>query len=142
MQKLGIDRNVAQTLMENGRGDLLDRAMRLSGIEAGRTQGLLDVETLRQQQEIAKDSAKRQRNAQLASLAGTVAGSFAGGPGIGGAIGGQIGGQLGGAAAGGAPSGGFDLSGLLTMLALRGQGGNATSSKLASSGQTLQKPIF
>jgi hypothetical protein len=118
LQRLGIDEATANVLLETGRSDILDRAFKLAGIEAGRTQGLLDIEQLRQTQEIAREQAKQAGKAQLlstiGSLAGAGLGAFAGPAGP--LIGSQLGGQLGGFAGGGqAP----DLSSALTLLALR-----------------------
>lgn len=123
LQRLGIDRETAQVLLETGRSDILDRAFKLAGIEAGRTQGLLNVEQLRQQQEVARDQAKRARRGAIAGTLGTLAGAglgaVAGGP-LGAFVGSQLGGGLGGLAGGGTQP--LDLSGLLTLAALRGRG--------------------
>lgn len=118
LTRLGIDRNTARVLLETGRGDILDKAFKLAGIEAGRTQGLLDIEKLRQTQEAAKEAASQARLGQVlsgvGSLAGTGIGFLAGGGPIGALAGSQIGGQVGGfAGGGGAP----DLSGILALLA-------------------------
>ena len=119
LQKLGIDRETAQVLLENGRSDILDRATTLAGIESGRTQGLLDVEQLRQGQRIAQDKASQARKGALLSTVGTIGGSLFGPAGA--AIGGQIGSLAGG---GNQP---LDLSGLLTQMALRrGQGASSS----------------
>ena len=120
LERLGIDRQTANVLLETGRSDILDRAFKLAGIEAGRTQGLLDIEQTRQLQEIARAQEKNARRGALlgglGSLAGAGLGFGLGGGAFGGLIGSQIGGQLGGfAGGGGAP----DLSGALAALALR-----------------------
>lgn len=121
LQRLGIDQETANVLLQTGRSDILDRAFKLAGIEAGRTQGLLDIEQLRQTQEIARDQAKRARTGQILGGIGSLAGAgigalVPGGGAVGSLIGSQLGGQLGGfAGGGGAP----DLSSALAMLALR-----------------------
>lgn len=119
LERLGIDEQTANTLLKTGRADIIDRAMALAGIEQNRTQGLLDIETLRQQQEIAKAQAKNARRGALlssvGSLAGAGLGSF-GGP-TGALLGSNLGGQLGGLASGGTQP--LDLSGILTALTLR-----------------------
>lgn len=131
LERLGIDRDTANTLFKLGRSDLIDKAMAIAGIEEGRSQGLLDVEMLRQQQGIAKDQARRQQTAQLLSTAGMLGGAALGGfagPGagfnpLGGLIGSQLGGSIGGFAGGGGGAGQApDLSSLLTLLAFKGQG--------------------
>ena len=121
LERLGIDRQTANVLLETGRSDILDRAFKIAGIEQGRTQGLLDIEQTRQLQEIARDQAKNASRGALlgglGSLAGAGLGFGLGGGAFGGLIGSQLGGQLGSFAGGGTP----DLSGALAALALRRQ---------------------
>lgn len=116
LQQLGIDQDVARTLLETGREDVLDRALQLSGIEAERTQGLLDLETLRQQQEIAQDQQKRARLAAILGTVGSIGGAAIGGGGFGSVVGSQLGGGLGGLAAGGTQP--VDLSSALALRAV------------------------
>jgi len=111
LQKLGIDRETAQVLLENGRADILDRATALAGIESGRTQGLLDVEQLRQGQDIERAGASKARRAALLGTAGTLAGSLFG------PVGGVIGGQVGSLAGGGSQP--LDLTSLLSAMRMR-----------------------
>jgi len=124
LQSLGIDQDIARTLLDTGRGDILNRAMQLANVEQQRTQGLLDIETLRQQQEIAADQQKR---AQLGAILGTVgslggaalgAGLTGGNP-YGAAIGSSVGGGLGGLAGGGTQP--VDLGSILALRAFQQQ---------------------
>lgn len=141
LQRLGIDRETADVLLQTGRSDILDRAFKLAGIEAGRTQGLLDIEQLRQTQEIARDQAKRAQTGallgSLGSLVGAGAGALTGNP-FGAILGSSLGGQLGGLAGGGTQP--LDLTGALTALALRPRSGSnftPISQPIAPKGSTL-----
>jgi len=105
LQKLGIDKDTARLLMENGRSDVLERASALAGIESARTQGLLDIELARQQDDIRQDQAKSARRGALLGSLGSLAGAGAGmaltgGSPMGAMLGGQLGGSLGGLAGG------------------------------------------
>lgn len=119
LEKLGIDKDTATMLLKTGRADILDRAIKLAGIESAYTQGLMDIEVMRGQQEAARKAAKRKRRAAITSSIGTLAGggigAFAGGP-MGAMMGSQLGGQLGGLASGGTQP--LDLSGMLALIAL------------------------
>lgn len=144
LQKFGIDKDTAMLLLETGRADVLDRAAALAGIEGQRTQGLLDIEQARQQSEMAKDAARRQRTAQLISGIGTLGGAAVGGlagglPGA--SIGSQLGGQLGGFAGSGSTP---DLSSSLLLLsALRGPNkGQQRADLMKQRGQNINQPIF
>lgn len=121
LTKLGIDKDTARTLMETGRSDVLNRALQLTNIEGQRTQGLLDIETLAQQQSAAQDAAKRGRLGQVLStvggLGGAALGSFGGPLGI--AVGSQLGTQLGQAAGGNAADFGPGATNLGLLLAQR-----------------------
>jgi len=138
LQKLGIDQDTARTLLENGRADILNRAMQLADIEAQRTQGLLDIETLAQQQAATRDAAKRQQFGNLigglGSIGGAGIGALVGGGPMGALIGSQLGGQLGGFAGGGTPP---DLTSALTLMALRNRANAKNSYKSPSTGKTL-----
>jgi hypothetical protein len=132
LERLGIDRETANVLLETGRSDILDRAFKLAGIEEGRTQGLLNIEQSRQISDIAREQAKRADQAALVktltSTAGSIIGSKIGGP-IGGAIGKQGGGTvanlgsslIAGNRSAGAQSGGQDINTLLLMQRLFSQ---------------------
>jgi len=84
LQKVGIDLDTAKMLLETGRGDVLEKAMQLSGIEGERAQSLLDIEQLRQSQEIAKAQAKAKKKAgrlgAITSLGGLALGAATGNP--------------------------------------------------------------
>lgn len=125
LTKLGIDRNTASILLQTGREDILNKAMSIAGIEQQRTQGLLDIEQLRQTSDIARQQSKRAGLGRVlsgvGSLAGTGLGFALGGGPVGALIGSQVGGQLGFAGGGQSP----DLSGILAFLAARRQGGSA-----------------
>jgi len=131
LQKLGIDEDTARTLMETGRSDVLGRAMQLAGIEGQRTQGLLDIETLAQRQDMAKDAAKRQQKTALLNMlgqgVGAAAGFAAGGP-MGMSVGSQLGGSLGTAAGGGQANFQPGISDLASLLAARRAASTGTSS--------------
>jgi len=146
LQKLGIDKNTAMYLVEQGRGDILDRASALAGIEGSTTQGLLDIEQRRQQYEAAKESANKAKRAQLYSTLGTAAGAgigaLAGGP-IGMQLGSQFGGQLGGLAGGGQANlqpGITDLAGLL--MARRGTPGITSLGNRGSVNTNITSPTM
>jgi len=132
LQKLGIDRGTASVLLNTGREDILNRAMALADIEAQRTQGLLEIEQLRQTQNITREQAKRaQRGALiggLGSLAGAGLGMMVPGGGLAGAA---IGSQLGAFAGSGATP---DLSSALWNAYALQQAKTNPSQKTASFG--------
>lgn len=63
--KLGLDSDTAKTLMENGRGDLIQQAQNLLGIEGDVSQGLFNLEDTRQKSDIASAQADQQRRSAL-----------------------------------------------------------------------------
>jgi hypothetical protein len=80
MEKLGIDRGVAQTLLDTGRADILQEAMGLVGVEDQLTTDLLGIEQNRMEAEAAAELAKAQRKSSLMNAllgaGGKVAGGF------------------------------------------------------------------
>lgn len=103
LNKLGIDQETAQMLLDTGRSDVLNKALQLSGLEGENAQSLLDIEQLRQSQDIAKAQADAKARAgrlgAITSLIGTGAGAFFGPTGA--LIGNQIGNTVGGGGGGG-----------------------------------------
>lgn len=115
--KLGLDEGTIQYLTDTGRGDLIDEANSLLGIEDQAGSNRLGIEQARQQNEMAKAAAANARRGQimssLGSLAGTAIGSFGGPTGM--ALGSQLGGMAGNFAGGGTGGGTFDPTLLYAM---------------------------
>lgn len=105
LNKLGIDQDTAKMLLETGRGDVLNRALQLSGLEGENAQSLLDIEQLRQSQDIARAQAeakaKSGRLGAITSLAGLGVGALTGNPLLGLGIGQTVGNFAGGSGGGG-----------------------------------------
>lgn len=102
LNKMGIDQDTAKMLLETGRGDVLNKALQLSGLEGENAQSLLDIEQLSQSQNIARAQAEAKAKAgrlgAITSLVGTGAGAFFGPTGA--LIGNQIGSTIGGGGGG------------------------------------------
>lgn len=96
--KLGLDTDTINFLTESGRGDILDEANKLLGIEDQAGANRLGIEQARQQNEMAKAAASNARRGQLISgltqLGGAAVGFGLGGP-MGAGLGSQIGGTVG-----------------------------------------------
>lgn len=100
LTKLGIDQDTAKMLLETGRGDVLQKALQLSGLEGENAQSLLDIEQLKQSNDIAQaQAAAKSRASRLGAIASL------GGLGIGAAFGQPLLGLGLGQAAGGLASG-------------------------------------
>ena len=82
LQKLGIDQDVAETLLSTGRSDILQEALQLAGVEGQLTADLLGIEQNRQEIAAAESLARKQREAALRSAiigtGGSIIGSVAG----------------------------------------------------------------
>lgn len=96
--KLGLDTDTINYLTESGRGDLLDEANKLLGIEEQSGANRLGIEQARQQNEMAKAAADNARRGSIISgltqLGGAAIGFGLGGP-MGAGLGSQIGGTVG-----------------------------------------------
>lgn len=96
--KLGLDTDTINYLTETGRGDLIDEANKLLGIEDQAGANRLGIENARQQQEIAKAAASNSMRGNIISgltqLGGAGLGFLAGGP-MGAGLGAQLGGTAG-----------------------------------------------
>lgn len=99
LEKLGLDKDTARTLLELGRTDLIQQAASLVGIEQNELNALLGIDITAQQANIAASQSKAARRAgiikALTSLAGAGIGAAAGGVGsriAGAALGAGIGG--------------------------------------------------
>lgn len=116
--KLGLDEGTIQYLTDTGRGDLIDEANSLLGIEDQAGTNRLGIEQARQQNEMAKAAASNSRRASimssLGSLAGTAGGFAVGGP-MGAGLGSQLGSTFGNLAGGGTGGGTFDPTLLFAM---------------------------
>lgn len=116
--KLGLDEGTIQFLTESGRGDLINEANSLLGVEEQGGANRLGIEQARQQNEMAKAAAANARRGQimssLGSLAGTGLGFAVGGP-MGAGLGSQLGGMAGNFAGGGSGGGTFDPTLLYAM---------------------------
>lgn len=109
--RLGLDEETLKFLTESGRGDLINEANSLLGIEGDLGRSLESNEQLRQSQDIARAQASAARRGQIISSLGQFGGAALGFGLGGGPLGAAIGGQLGGAAGGflgGTNPGGFD----------------------------------
>lgn len=135
--KLGLDEGTIQYLTDTGRGDLIDEANSLLGIEDQAGTNRLGIEQARQQNEMAKAAAANARRGQilssLGSLAGTGIGAAFGGP-LGASLGSQLGSTVGNFAGGGTGGGTFDPT-LLYAMAQR----NPTKQTAVVNG--LQTPV-
>ena len=67
LERLGIDRATAQTLLDAGRTDILQEALGLVGVEDQLTTDLLGIEQMRMEAEAAKEAGKAQRRSALTS---------------------------------------------------------------------------
>lgn len=116
--KLGLDTDTINYLTESGRGDLIDEANKLLGIEEQSGANRLGIEQARQQNEMAKAAASNARRSgiisSLGSLAGTAIGFGLGGP-MGAGLGSQLGSTVGNLAGGGTGGGTFDPTLLYAM---------------------------
>lgn len=96
--KLGLDTDTINYLTEIGRGDLIDEANKLLGIEEQAGANRLGIEQARQQSEMAKAAAKNSMRSNiisgLAQFGGAGLGFLAGGP-MGAGLGAQLGGSAG-----------------------------------------------
>lgn len=118
--KLGLDDDTIKFLTETGRGDLIDEANSLLGIEDQAGTNRLGIEQARQSSEMAKAAASNARRGQILTSLGSLGGAGLGAM-IGGPAGAGLGAQLGGTAgniAGGGGGGQFDPT-LLFALAQR-----------------------
>ena len=95
--KLGLDTDTINYLTESGRGDLVEEANKLLGIEEQSGANRLGIEQARQQNEMAKAAAENSRRGNLISGL-TQLGGAAIGFGLGGPMGAGLGAQLGGTA--------------------------------------------
>lgn len=78
LNKLGLDEDTMKTLFETGRGDIVQQAADLLGIEGDLSQGLFNLENTRQLSDIAKAQAdEANRNALRNALLG-IGGNLAG----------------------------------------------------------------
>ncbi len=82
LERLGIDQNVAKTLMDTGRTDILQEALQLAGVEGQLITDLLGIEQMRMESDAARSLASSQRRSALTGallgVGGQVAGGFAG----------------------------------------------------------------
>ena len=90
LTKLGIDQNVASTLLQNGRQDLIAKAAALVGIDQNELNQMLGLEVTGQEANIAAAQSGNARRAALIKALGGI-----GGAAVGGATGGLPGAKVG-----------------------------------------------
>ena len=82
LQRLGIDLDTAQQLLDMGRGDVLNEALQLAGIEAGTATDILNLGQSQLESNLASQLAQQQRRASilgaLIGAGGLAAGSYLG----------------------------------------------------------------
>lgn len=78
LSKLGLDQDTMKTLFETGRGDVVQEAADMLGIEGDLSQGLFNLENTTQQSNIAQAQADADRRAQLRNALLGIGGQLAG----------------------------------------------------------------
>lgn len=78
LTKLGLDTDTMKTLFESGRGDIIQQAADLLGIEGDLSQGLFNLENTRQQSDIATAMNKANNRASLRNALLGIGGQLAG----------------------------------------------------------------
>jgi len=78
LNKLGIDKDTANTLLETGRSDVLTQAAQLLGVEDQLTEDLLGIQQLAVGNEFARSGAANQNQNSIIQALGQLIGSYAG----------------------------------------------------------------
>lgn len=142
--KLGLDEGTINELYASGRGDLVEEANKLLGIEEQSGANKLGIEQARQQNDIAQATAAAARRGSimtsLGSLAGTGIGAAFGGP-LGASLGSQLGSMAGNFAGGGSGGGTFDPTLLYAMSQRQPTNRTAVVRSLSANGSGQRVPV-